>query len=490
MTYSVEKIASLLQGETFGSDTKRTIRYLVTDSRNLVSAENSIFFALKGKRHNGHHFISEMYEKGFRAFVVSDIPGNMDQLSEAVVIRVEDTLVALQKLAAWHRQMFHYPVIGITGSNGKTIVKEWLFQLLRNRFHIVRSPKSFNSQVGVPLSVWAMGREHNLAVFEAGISEKDEMENLEAIISPNIGIITNIGQAHQENFNSMEEKLTEKLKLFKNSETIIYCRDHELVHHQILKEKYLSGKKFFTWSIAGKADIVISPVVREKETRFTAKYKGTDYAFSIPFTSRVSIENALHCFALMLYMACESNMIKENMAGLSQVEMRLELKKGLNDCTLINDTYNSDLGSLEVALDFLNQLNQHKKKTVVLSDIFQSGMDEGELYAEVAELIRKKRISRFIAIGHAISGQQEKFAGNAVFYNSTEEFLSAFNEQDFQSEAILVKGSRDFQFENITARLEQKVHQTVMEIDLNALVNNLNYYKSKLKPGVRLAVVV
>ncbi len=490
MTYSVEKIASLLQGETFGSDTKRTIRYLVTDSRNLVSAENSIFFALKGKRHNGHHFIHEMYEKGFRAFVVSDLPQNPEKFKEAVFIGVEDTLVALQGLAAWHRKLYQYPVIGITGSNGKTIVKEWLFQLLRNNYHIVRSPKSFNSQVGVPLSVWAMGKEHNLAIFEAGISESGEMEKLEAIISPDIGIFTTIGQAHQENFYSLEEKVIEKLKLFRNSATIIYCRDHELVHDCIQKDKHFSGKKLFTWSLTGNADLQISSENGAGATQITTNYQGTEYAFTIPFTNTVSVENAMHCFALMLHLGCDSGMIKDAMAGITQVEMRLELKKGLNDCTLINDSYNSDLGSLELALDFLNQLNQHRKKTVILSDILQSGMDEGELYGEVARLLRNKKVSRLVAIGHAITGQREKFADNSLFFNSTDEFLSTFNEQDFHNEAVLIKGARYFLFENITSRLEQKVHQTVMEIDLNAFVNNLNYYKSRLKPGVRLAVVV
>lgn len=491
MTYTIEKIASLLKGKTFGAETKRLIRYIVTDSRHLVSTEDSLFFALKGRRHNGHDFINNLYQKGFRAFVVNVLPVNIEDYREAVFIQVEDTLIALQELAIWHRKLHQYPVIGITGSNGKTIVKEWLFQLLKNRFVIVRSPKSFNSQIGVPLSVWSMSKEHSLGIFEAGISEVGEMEKLERIISPDIGVFTNIGQAHQESFISVQQKIIEKLLLFRNCKTLVYCRDHEDIHNSILGCSSLSKIEKFTWSLEGDANLVIKQKSdKQKGTVFSADINKNKYSFSIPFSNKVSVENALHCFAVMVHLGCEPEMVKESMAGLVQVEMRLELKKGINDCTLVNDSYNSDMGSLEVALDFLNQLNQHKKKTLILSDIFQTGLDETELYREVSEMIRNKKVTRLIAIGHGISSQKQQFKTEALFYGSTEEFLSSFSEHDFLNEAILIKGSRDFSFERITALLEQKVHQTVMEIDLNALVNNLNYYKSKLKPGVKIAVVV
>lgn len=491
MTYTIEKIASLLKGKNFGTETNRIIRYIVTDSRHLVSTEDSLFFALLGKRYNGHEFINSLYQKGFRAFVISDLPANIEEYKEAVFIQVEDTLTALQELATWQRKLHKFPVIGITGSNGKTIVKEWLFQLLKSRFVIVRSPKSFNSQVGVPLSVWAMSREHSLGIFEAGISEPGEMGKLEEIISPDIGVFTNIGQAHQENFDSVQQKINEKLLLFRNCRTVIYCRDHDTIHQSISEGKDFAGINKFTWSYTGDADLVIKQKTdKQGRTEFYANFGKKKYSFSIPFTNKVSIENALHCFAVMVHLGCEPELIKESMAGLTQVEMRLELKKGINDCTLINDSYNSDLGSLEVALDFLNQLNQHKRKTLIISDIFQTGLDENELYREVSEMVRKKKITRLIAIGNAISNQKKQFKTESLFYGSTEEFLSSFSEHDFLNEAILIKGSRDFSFERITALLEQKIHQTVMEIDLNALVNNLNYYKSRLKPGVKMAAVV
>lgn len=491
MNYSLKNIASLLKVETIGGKNDCLIKYLVTDSRNLLSTEDSLFFALVGKRHNGHNFISDLYQKGLRSFVVSELPENINDLNEAVFILVADTLSALQTIAAQHRKQFKYPVIGITGSNGKTIVKEWLYQLLKNTFVIVRSPKSYNSQVGVPLSVWQMNAEHTLGIFEAGISEPGEMEKLEQIACPEIGIFTNIGQAHQENFDTLEQKVQEKLNLFRNCKTIIYCRDHELIHTSITEQKSFSKTSKFTWSFTGNADLVIN----QKEglvndTKFSASFRETEYEFSIPFSNKMSVENAMHCFAAMVHLGCKPGLIKSAMAELSQVEMRLELKKGINDCTIINDSYNSDLGSLEVALDFLNQLNQHNRKTLILSDIFQSGMNEKDLYREVSGLLKKKKVRRLVGIGPALNRQKGQFHSDAQFYSSTEEFLGSITDQSFQNEAILIKGSRDFTFERITALLEQKVHQTVMEIDLGALVHNLNFYRSKLKPGVKIAVVV
>ncbi len=492
MTYTIEKIATLLGGKTLGYNTKTVIRYLFIDSRHLVSAEDSLFIALVGKRHNGHNFLNDLYQKGFRTFVVSELPNNTAQFKGAVFIVVSDTLAAFQNLASWHRQLFEYPVIGITGSNGKTIVKEWLYQLLKNKFVIVRSPKSFNSQVGVPLSVWQMSKEHSLGIFEAGISEPNEMEKLEPIVLPQIGIFTSIGQAHQENFESIEQKVKEKLRLFKNCETLIYCRDHATIHNIIKRDKLFDKKNKFTWSIAGHtATLMIThKLTGNNSSEFFTIYNNTSYEFSIPFTNPIPVENAMHCFAVMVYFGCEPAMIKKSMAELAQVEMRMELKKGLNECTIINDSYNSDLGSLQLALDFLNQLNQHNRKTLILSDIFQTGMNESELYSEVSKLTEKKKISRFIGIGQALCRQKNIFPANSKFYSSTEEFLSSIIVKDFQNEGILIKGSRDFAFERITAMLEQKVHQTVMEIDLNALVHNLNFYKAKLKPGVKIAVVV
>jgi Alr-MurF fusion protein len=490
MNYSLAKIASLTGGSLTGNNSNHLIRYLVTDSRHLGSTEDSLFFALEGKRYDGHDFIPELYGKGYRAFLVRKLPSQLTDLQDADFILVEDTLKALQDLAGWHRKLFQYPVIGITGSNGKTIVKEWLFQLLKNKYLIIRSPKSYNSQVGVPLSVWQMSNAHSLAIFEAGISEAGEMQRLEKIISPTIGIFTNIGQSHQENFESIEQKINEKLHLFRNCKTLIYCRDHHLLHDNILKDSTLLKVHKFSWSFSGEGDLRITQQQKQGATYFKALFGKLNFEFSIPFSNKVSVENAMHCFALMVHLGLSPEAVSEVMTSLSQVEMRLELKKGINDCTLINDSYNSDMGSLEVALDFLNQLNKHRKKTLILSDIFQSGLNESDLYTEVSQLVKKKKITHFIGIGHALLNQKNLFPEGSAFFSGTDEFLNSFKEYSFQNEAILIKGSRDFAFERITALLEQKVHQTVMEINLSALVHNLNHYKAMLKPGIKLAVVV
>jgi Alr-MurF fusion protein len=491
MIYTVREIATFMEGELKGSEEQRIINHLIIDSRHLVSAEDSLFFALKGKRHDGHDFIESLYERGIRAFVVSRLPDNYKTLSEACIILVQDTLIALQRLAELHRKRFTYPVIGITGSNGKTIVKEWLYQLLRSEYHVVRSPRSFNSQVGVPLSVWQMGEDHNMAVFEAGISEPGEMEKHRTIIQPEIGVFTNIGQAHQESFTSMEQKVLEKLKLFDACKTLIYCRDHKDIHQALAGGKGLFSGNTFTWSLHGDADLLIRISSSTKgATEVTAQHGEQSYRFSIPFSNSMSVENALHCFALMVYIGSSPEHIRKGMASLEQVEMRLELKKGINECTIVNDSYNSDLASLEVALDFLNQLNQHRQRTVVLSDIFQTGLKADRLYKQVFDMLSRKKIHRLIGIGHSLLGQKDQYKGKAEFYSSTEEFISSFSEAAFFQEAILVKGSRDFAFERITALLEQKVHQTVMEINLSALVHNLNHFRSKLSPGVKIAVVV
>ena len=491
MIYTIREIATLTEGELIGSDGTRIINHLIIDSRHLVSADDSLFFALNGRRHDGHDFIESLYERGIRAFVVSRLPDNYKTLSEACIILVKDTLLALQRLAALHRKRFTYPVIGITGSNGKTIVKEWLYQLLRNEYDVVRSPRSFNSQVGVPLSVWQMGEDHNIAVFEAGISEPGEMEKHKTIIQPEIGIFTNIGQAHQEGFKSMEQKVLEKLKLFDSCKTLIYCRDHKEIHQALARGKGFFSGNTFTWSLQGDADLHVKISASSKGiTEVTAEHGKQRYRFSIPFSNMMSVENALHCFALMVYLGSSSERISTGMASLEQLEMRLELKKGINECTIVNDSYNSDLASLEVALDFLNQLNQYRQRTVILSDIFQTGLKTDRLYGEVFEMLSRKKIHRLIGIGHALLSQKDKYKGKADFFSSTEEFISVFHEMGFAHEAILVKGSRDFTFERITALLEQKVHQTVMEINLSALVHNLNQFRSTLSSGVKIAVVV
>ncbi len=492
MNYSVATISSIISGSIHGNGDQNTItKTLLIDSRKLSNAETSMFFAIKGERHDGHTYLNELYEKGVRNFVVSTLPQNNFVFSDANLILVADTLLAMQQLCAYHRQQFNIPIIGITGSNGKTIVKEWLFQLMREDKNIVRSPKSFNSQVGVPLSVWQLNQEHNLGIFEAGISKAQEMKFLETIIRPTIGLITNIGQAHDENFENQKHKVDEKLKLFIHSEVLIYCKDYLLVHDEITNEKAFRETKIFTWSKKLRADLLVGRITKsEADTEIQGVYKNNFIRITIPFTDEASIENSIHCWATLLYLGYENKVIAERMRFLSPVAMRLELKEGINNCSIINDSYNSDLGSLAIALDFLNQQKQHPKKTLILSDILQSGQNDATLYKEVAELIHKKGISRLIGIGEGISSQADQFNVEKSFYRSTNDFLQQFNNSFFRDETILLKGARAFSFETISKVIQQKAHETVLEINLNAIVHNLNYYRSKLKAETKVMAMV
>ena len=492
MNYSVATISSIISGSIHGNGDQNTItKTLLIDSRKLSNAETSMFFAIKGERHDGHTYLNELYEKGVRNFVVSTLPQNNFVFSDANLILVADTLLAMQQLCAYHRQQFNIPIIGITGSNGKTIVKEWLFQLMREDKNIVRSPKSFNSQVGVPLSVWQLNQEHNLGIFEAGISKAQEMKFLETIIRPTIGLITNIGQAHDENFENQKHKVDEKLKLFIHSEVLIYCKDYLLVHDEITNEKAFRETKIFTWSKKLRADLLVGRITKsEADTEIQGVYKNNFIRITIPFTDEASIENSIHCWATLLYLGYENKVIAERMRFLSPVAMRLELKEGINNCSIINDSYNSDLGSLAIALDFLNQQKQHPKKTLILSDILQSGQNDATLYKEVAELIHKKGISRLIGIGEGISSQADQFNVEKSFYRSTNDFLQQLNNSFFRDETILLKGARAFSFETISKVIQQKAHETVLEINLNAIVHNLNYYRSKLKAETKVMAMV
>ncbi|MBL7882891.1 MAG: bifunctional UDP-N-acetylmuramoyl-tripeptide:D-alanyl-D-alanine ligase/alanine racemase [Bacteroidia bacterium] len=492
MNYTIHNISSIVNGNIHrNNDLNVEIKNLLIDSRKLANAETSLFFAIKGERHDGHAYIIELYEKGVRNFIVSTLPENIQKLEQANFILVNDTLSALQTLCAHHRKQFHIPIIGITGSNGKTIVKEWLYQLLREDKSIVRSPKSFNSQVGVPLSVWQLNEEHNLGVFEAGISMPNEMKALEKIIQPTIGLLTNIGQAHDENFENQNQKVKEKLKLFTHAEALIYCKDYLSVHNYIQEDKAFQSLKTFAWSKKSRADLLVGRITKTAvETEIQAIYKNDFIRINIPFTDEASIENAIHCWAMMLYLGYENDVIADRMKLLSPVAMRLELKEGINNCSIINDSYNSDLGSLSIALDFLNQQKQHPKKTLILSDILQSGRNEEALYKDVAELIHKKGISRLVGIGEAITSQANQFNIEKTFFKSTTEFLQQYNNSFFRDETILLKGARAFGFESISKVIQQKAHETVLEINLNSIVHNLNYFRSKIKADTKIMAMV
>jgi alanine racemase len=490
--YSISEITRIIKGELIlESDTNTMISELAIDSRRLIVPEVSLFFALTSKRNDGHKYIEELYEKGVRNFVVENEPANLLLLYNANIIKVKNTLTALQLLAAAHRRQYNIPVIGITGSNGKTIVKEWLYQLLNESLNIVRSPKSFNSQIGVPLSVWQMREDHDLAIFEAGISEQDEMDNLQPIINPTIGVFTNIGHAHDENFISRTQKAGEKLKLFTKVKTLVYCIDQKELQEGIIKTGLLKNIETFTWSRKTMADLQITSMHSDVHfTQLTAIYKEEEISLEIPFTDEASIENATHCWATMLLMGYNNALITKRMRNLQPLAMRLEMKAGINNCTLINDSYSNDIDSLSIALDFLNQQKQHRKKTVILSDILQSGRSDSHLYSEVSELLNMKQVDRLIGIGKGISRQAQLFKVEKEFFDTTEDFLDSYSVNAFANESILLKGARIFGFERITESLQQKTHETVLEINLNALVHNLNYYRAMLEPGVKAMAMV
>jgi alanine racemase len=486
---TLEEVQAVTGGELLLSNpSHQVISQLLTDSRKVVNAEASLFFAIKGDNHDGHEFINELLQSGVFNFIISD-KSVWREAYKANVIFVDDPLRAMQQLAAWHRSQFRIPVIGITGSNGKTIVKEWLYQLLREDKNIVRSPKSYNSQIGVPLSVWQMTQENNLGIFEAGISRPDEMENLEKIIHPTMGIFTNIGAAHDENFNSREEKVREKLLLFTNCATLFFCRDYPeiLAAVNTLPDATLR----FSWSRKGKAELQVARVTRrDTETEIQGIYKNRFIEIHIPFTDEASVENAIHCWAVMLFLGYENDVIAARMEMLTPVAMRLEMKEGINNCSVINDSYNSDIGSLTIALDFIAQQKQFSRRTVILSDILQSGRSEEALYKEVASLLMRKNVQRLIGIGKALQHQQDLFEMDKKFYSSTEDFLRDYNSSMFSNEAVLIKGARAFGFERISKALQQKAHETVLEINLNAVVHNLNLFRSRLKPETKLMVMV
>ncbi|UKJ06133.1 bifunctional UDP-N-acetylmuramoyl-tripeptide:D-alanyl-D-alanine ligase/alanine racemase [Solitalea lacus] len=482
---SIQYISNLLGQKTLLSDETSIIEVLAIDSRKIINPSQTLFFALKGQR-NGHDFIPELIEKGVKNFVVSEEKW-LKKVYDANFILVNDTLKAMQQLAADHRKQFTYPVIGITGSNGKTIVKEWLFQLLSVDHHIVRSPKSYNSQIGVPLSVWQLNDTADLAIFEAGISQPNEMDTLTAIIQPTIGVLTNIGAAHDEGFTNRAQKLEEKLKLFKDVGLFIFQKED-------LKsfKKQLPGKQQFSWSLVdNSADLFVEKMERKtNSTKLTALINAKEFSIEIPFIDEASIKNVLSCWSVLLALELPFEQIKHRMKELAPIEMRLKLRNGINNCTVINDSYNSDLGSLEIAINFLKQQQQHPRKTLILSDIAQSGIPSTELYKKVAELLASAKIDHLIGIGPEIASQAGVFKLDKEFYADTASFLENFTNARFSNETILLKGARAFEFEQISKLIEQKVHETVFEINLNGLIQNLNYYKSKLEPDTKLMAMV
>ena len=512
MSYTIETIAERIGARRVG-DTPVTIDWLLTDSRSLSFPEETLFFALTTKRNDGARYISDLYSRGVRNFVVSketykaiengqliiDDSIQRDDAQSSLIpqlnfLVVANPLKALQKLAEQHREQFQIPVIGITGSNGKTIVKEWLHQLLSPERVIVRSPRSYNSQIGVPLSVWQMNEQSELAIFEAGISEMGEMRALQNIIKPTIGILTNIGGAHQENFFSLQEKCMEKLTLFKNCDVVIYNGDDEFISNCVAKSM-LSAREI-AWSRKDmERPLFISKVEKKEDcTVISYRYLEMDNTFMLPFIDDASIENSLNCLAACLYLMLPAEKITERMTTLEPVAMRLEVKEGKNGCLLINDSYNSDLASLDIALDFLYRRSQSNglKRTLILSDILETGQNAPTLYRKVSQLINSRGIERIIGVGNEIASCAARFDIEKAFYPNTEALLRAISrgELRLENEIILIKGARQFGFDALTEELEKKVHETILEVNLGAMIANLNYYRSKLKPETKMVCMV
>ncbi|WP_131539587.1 bifunctional UDP-N-acetylmuramoyl-tripeptide:D-alanyl-D-alanine ligase/alanine racemase [Pedobacter nototheniae] len=483
--YTIANIAEILKCESKFIDNQMIIQYLVIDSRSVLVPENSLFFALVSHR-DGHEFIKDAYQKDIRNFVISDSK-YIILYPDCNFIIVKNVLEALQTLAKHHRSQFNLKTIGITGSNGKTIVKEWLYQLLAADFNIVRSPKSYNSQIGVPLAVWQIDAQNDLGIFEAGISAVNEMENIAEIIQPQIGILTNIGEAHAEGFASRKEKLVEKLKLFKNADLFIYAPEY--VSEVSFKD--LPGKKQFSWSSKQAADlqiVAVEPI--EGNCYLRAIYENREIECLLPFKDKASIENGMICWATLLALGYTPEQADLRLEKLSHVSMRLELKNGINQCSVIDDSYSADISSLAIALDFLNQQNQHPKRTVILSELFETGKEDIDLYTEIADLLAQKKVNRLIGIGTRIAQFADLFKFETQFFDTTNDFIEAFPGLIFNHETILVKGSRRFEFGKISKLLTQKIHDTVLEIDLNAMVGNLQFYRSKLAPGVKIMAMV
>ena len=478
-----------------------TIEHLVVDSRKIIFPKSTLFFALRGPRRDGHEFIKEAYEKGVRHFVISR---RIDTYTypDADFFLVYNALKALQILAAIHRAGFNYPVIGITGSNGKTIVKEWLYQLLNQDYNIVRSPRSYNSQIGVPLSVWQMTEEHTLAIFEAGISTSREMPALAGIIQPTIGILTSIGEAHNGGFVDIKQKILEKMQLFSICKHLIYCResiDDHLDIEEIKSNLFQQNIELFSWSRETNATLkVLAEMKSNDSTQVFFTYKSTNYSILIPFSDKASLDNAITCICTLFLLEIPFETIQERISQLQPLEMRLQLKKGINNCHVLNDSYSNDLSSLSISLDYLQQQAGNNPTTVIISDIPQSGLHEEVLYHLVANELEQRNINRLIGIGKSITEHQAVFDESVPeksFYLTTDEFLNDFtgkslSERKFHNEYILLKGARIFSFERINNWLEQKVHQTVMEINLTAMVHNLKEYQEKLLPSTKLMAMV
>lgn len=490
---TIQQLALLTGGKVTG-DPQQAFSSLATDSRSLPGIRQVLFIAIRGGHHDGHRYIDELYRRGIRCFLV-DRDEDRTGLTGASFCCVEDTMEALQQLAGERRKQFNGTVVAVTGSNGKTIVKEWLYQLLREDHSVVRSPRSYNSQLGVPLSLWQLTDHFRTAIIEAGISQPGEMERLERIIAPEIGILTNIGTAHRENFSSDSQKLQEKLGLFKNCNKIIFRADASVDGKPIgFYLDRLEARKI-CWSLEGEADYQFR-LVQNSSGAFEVKLAAfpepgmKETVFRLPFSDAASLENQLHVITTAIELGIGIRDIGRSVATLEPVEMRLQTLKGIRNSTLINDVYNSDLAGLGMALNVLDQQRKHHRKVVILSDVYQSGMRDEVLYAEVAAMLSFRKVDMIIGVGHGISGQHSLFPPGSSFFEHTSDFLEHFDPSRIQDAAVLIKGARKFRFEEITQMLELQVHKTVLEINVNEMIHNLNHFRSLLQPSTRIMAMV
>ena len=493
MLYSIEKITTLIGARRYGS-ADGSIRWILTDSRSVCFPEDTLFFAIRSERNDGHKYVADLYRRGVRNFVVEELPADRETAyADANFLKVPHSVEALQRLAERHRDEFDIPIVGITGSNGKTVVKEWLYQLLSPQMIATRSPRSYNSQIGVPLSVWLLDEHSQVGIFEAGISQKGEMQALRDIIQPTVGVLTNLGSAHQENFSSMEEKCLEKLKLFHDTKAIVYPLDDETVRSCVAKYDY-KGEQI-AWSMKDQGAKMYVNNVEKSGISTTVSYvfDGKEGRYTLPFIDEASVENSVTCAAIALHLGLDVEQIAERMPAIEPVAMRLEVKEGQHGCTLINDSYNSDVNSLDIALDFMSRRPDHagRKRTLILSDIYQSGKAGEALYKEVSDLAKTRGVQKIIGIGPEISANADVIdIPEKHFFADCHEFIASPEFGCLHDEVILLKGARKFSFDRLTELLEQKVHETILEVNLNAVVKNLNHFRSYMKPATKIVCMV
>ncbi|MFY0591844.1 bifunctional UDP-N-acetylmuramoyl-tripeptide:D-alanyl-D-alanine ligase/alanine racemase [Roseivirga sp.] len=476
----IQEIAKTVGGRFLSRAEDTDIEEISIDSRHIRLNSKELFIALKGRNHNAHEFIPHLIKRGVKNFLVEEF---FPEQKGVNILQVDSCLKALQQLSTKKRHSFSGRVIGITGSNGKTIVKEWLSDILSNQFTILKSPKSYNSQIGVPLSVWPISDQHEIGIFEAGISQPNEMQYLADILAPNVGVFTNIGTAHEEFFETEQQKIREKLKLFAQSESLIYCADYIQLSKEI--DSGYAGKKI-SWAFHENARYKVAFI---GSSELTIDDGNTQTTFNLNFKDQASLENIVHCIITCLHLGLEAYQIQQGINVIQPIKMRLELKRAINRSYLIDDTYNNDAAGLEKALDFMDQQKHVNNKTVILSDFVQSKITD-DFFKSLNGLLKEKNVTKLIAIGPELEKHKEAFQMQTSFFKSTESLLASNTIQEFNKELILIKGARKFELERVSKIIAEKGHKTVLEVNLDAITHNLSFYRSLLKPDTKVMVVV